>query len=106
MPAVRLTLLIPLSITTGCLLFSAFCGVELDPVQIAVLCQRAENTFVGVNCGILDQYTSAAGQAGHALLLNCRSLEVTPVPLPTGVALLVLGYFGSKLVLELVLQRG
>ncbi len=55
-------------------LFEAMCGVALTPVQTAVLCQRAENSFVGVNCGILDQYTSAAGQAGHALLLDCRDL--------------------------------
>ena len=42
---------------------------------MALLGQRAENEFVGVNCGILDQYTSVLGQAGHALLLDCRHLD-------------------------------
>jgi galactokinase len=55
-------------------LFKALDDLDLDPVQTALLCQRAENDFVGVNCGILDQYTSAVGQAGHALLLDCRDL--------------------------------
>jgi len=41
---------------------------------MALLCQKAENEFVGVNCGILDQYTSAVGQANHAVLLDCRHL--------------------------------
>ena len=44
----------------------------------ALLCQRAENQFVGVNCGILDQYTSCVGQEGCALLLDCRDLSSRP----------------------------
>ncbi len=56
------------------MLFKTLAGWEMEPVQLALLCQKAENTFVGVNCGILDQYTSAVGQAGHAVLLDCRSL--------------------------------
>ncbi len=55
-------------------LFRTLAGWKMEPVQLALLCQKAENTFVGVNCGILDQYTSALGQAGHAVLLDCRSL--------------------------------
>lgn len=62
-----------LEVATGILL-QTLGGWELDSLQLALLCQRAENKFVGVNCGILDQYTSALGQAGHALLLDCRSL--------------------------------
>lgn len=53
-------------------LFRALGRWSLDPVRMAQLCQRAENEFVGVNCGILDQYTSCAGRAGCALLLDCR----------------------------------
>ena len=54
---------------------------EIDPVEKAVICQRAENQFVGVNCGIMDQYISSLGQAGHALLIDCRSLAYELVPI-------------------------
>ena len=49
---------------------------------MALICQKAENQWVGVNCGIMDQMVSAAGVAGHALLIDCRSLETQPTPLP------------------------
>jgi galactokinase len=62
---------------------------QLDPVRKALLCQRAENQFVGVNCGILDQYTSCAGQAGCALLLDCRDLSNRPVRLAGGIQVVV-----------------
>ncbi len=55
--------------------------IELDPRRLAKLCQRAENEFVGVSCGIMDQYISIHAQAGHAILLDCRSLEHTQFPL-------------------------
>src|SRR5207247_182221 len=51
-------------------------------VPLALLCQRAENVFVGVQCGIMDQLSSTAGVDGHALLIDCRALTVTPVPVP------------------------
>jgi galactokinase len=51
-------------------------------VPLALLCQRAENAFVGVQCGIMDQLSSTAGVDGHALLIDCRALTVTPVPVP------------------------
>lgn len=61
-----------------------------EPRDVIRLCQRAENEFVGVNCGIMDQYISCLGKKGHALLIDCRSLESTPVPLlPTGVKLVI-----------------
>ena len=62
--------------------FEALKGWRLDPVRKAVLCQRAENNFVGVNCGILDQYTSCAGREGCALLLDCGDLTSRPIKLP------------------------
>ena len=52
--------------------------------------QRAENDWVGVNCGIMDQAVSAAAKAGHALFLDCRTLEYKHVPLPKDVAVVVL----------------
>jgi galactokinase len=50
-------------------------GITLDAVTRARLGQRAENVFVGVNCGILDQYTSSVGEAGSAIALDCRALR-------------------------------
>jgi hypothetical protein len=64
--------------------FAAVSNLPWDPRQMALLGQRAENEWVGMNCGIMDQMISAAGQAGHALLIDCRSLETQAVPLPTG----------------------
>jgi len=69
--------------------FEALGGWKLEPVKKALLCQRAENQYVGVNCGILDQYTSCAGQAGCALLLDCRDLSNRPVKLPTGISVVI-----------------
>lgn len=57
-------------------------GFGLDPTQWAVLCQRAENTYVGVACGIMDQLAIARGVAGHALLMDCSTLVCDPVPMP------------------------
>jgi galactokinase len=59
-------------------------GFELSRPDLALLCQRAENTFVGVNCGIMDQFISALGQKDAALLIDCRSLEHCAVALPEG----------------------
>jgi galactokinase len=56
---------------------------------MALLCQRAENQFVGVNCGILDQYTSCAGKEGCALLLDCRDLLSQPVKLAEGIQVVI-----------------
>ncbi|MBV9469306.1 MAG: galactokinase, partial [Abitibacteriaceae bacterium] len=52
----------------------------MSPVDVALLCQKAENTFVGVNSGIMDQMAVAACHANHALLIDCRSLELEQVP--------------------------
>ncbi|NUQ66628.1 MAG: galactokinase, partial [Pirellulales bacterium] len=60
--------------------FSAVGGLPWDPVAMARLGQRAENEWIGVRCGIMDQLVSAAGRAGHALLIDCRSLDFEPVP--------------------------
>lgn len=58
--------------------------------ELAELAQRAEQTASGVPCGIMDQLASAAGVAGHALLIDCHTLEVEPVPLPDGVEVRVI----------------
>jgi galactokinase len=64
--------------------------LDLDRTEVALACQQAENEYVGVRCGVMDQMASAWGRAGHALLLDCRTLTVEPVPLPAGVAILVI----------------
>ncbi|MBO2521330.1 MAG: galactokinase [Firmicutes bacterium] len=62
-------------------LLDALFDLGLDLVQKARYGQRAENQFVGVACGIMDQFVSAAGKAGHGLFLDCRSLDYQHVPL-------------------------
>jgi galactokinase len=56
-------------------------GVSLAPLTLALLCQQAENQFVGTRCGIMDQFAAACGRAGHALLIDCRSTEYQLLPL-------------------------
>ena len=70
--------------------FSVTSGFAWDAAKMALLAQRAENKWVGVNCGIMDQMISAAGQAKHALLIDCRSLETQTVPLPPNTVVIVL----------------
>jgi galactokinase len=70
--------------------FSVTSGFAWDAAKMALLAQRAENKWVGVNCGIMDQMISAAGQANHALLIDCRSLETQTVPLPPNTVVIVL----------------
>jgi galactokinase len=69
--------------------FEALGGWLLAPVQKALLCQRAENRFVGVNCGILDQFTSCMGRQGCALLLDCRDLSSHAVTLAGDIRIVI-----------------
>ncbi len=69
--------------------FEALGGWHLEPVEKAKLCQRAENRFVGVNCGILDQFTSCLGREGCALLLDCRDLTSRPVQIAPGIQVVI-----------------
>lgn len=66
-------------------------GYDRDTVQIALLSQAAENNFVGVNCGIMDQFAVANGKKDHAILLMCDTLEYKHVPFQTGSYKLVIG---------------
>ena len=59
-------------------------GPPIDGLGLARIAQRAENEYVGVRCGLMDQFASACGVAGSAVLLDCRSLEHRAVPLPPG----------------------
>ncbi len=70
---------------TTAICLAALGGTEtLVMEDIAVLCQRAENQYVGMNCGIMDQFISAVGKKDHAIFLNCRTLEYQYVPLELG----------------------
>ena len=62
-------------------LLEVMLGVALDPTDKILLCQKAEHTYAGVPCGIMDQFISATGRAGEALLLDCRSLQPVWLPL-------------------------
>lgn len=65
-------------------------GNKIDKRELAVISQRAENNYCGVNCGIMDQFASANGKAGHAVLLNCATLDYEYVPLDLKDCVLVL----------------
>ncbi len=69
--------------------FRLLSQLNLDPVRAALLGQRAENEFVGMRCGIMDQFISSLGRADHALLIDCRSLSYEAVPLPAGARIVV-----------------
>ncbi len=57
-------------------------GPAVDPLRVAQIAQYAENEHVGVRCGLMDQFASACGVDGHALLFDCRSTEWRAVPMP------------------------
>ena len=67
----------------------AIAGVTIAPVELAQLCEQAENDFVGMRCGIMDQFVSCLGRAGTALMLDCRSLDYRLLPLPEDVRLVI-----------------
>lgn len=64
-------------------------NLTLSNTDIALIGQKAENQFVGANCGNMDQLISALGQAEHLLMIDCRSLETQPTPVPENVAVII-----------------
>lgn len=70
-------------------LLMALHGLRLDPLEVARLCRRAENEFVGVQSGLLDQATSVFGREDHVVFLDCRSEEIAPIPFPAGLVLVI-----------------
>jgi len=71
--------------------FERVCGFEMEGREKALLCQKAENRFVGMNCGIMDQFISCLGKADHALWIDCRTLEYEQVPLSLSDVRIVIG---------------
>ncbi|HET8654499.1 MAG TPA: galactokinase [Longimicrobiaceae bacterium] len=70
--------------------FATVSNLEWAPKKMALLCQQAENEWVGVKCGIMDQMISAVGERDHAVLLDCRTLETRAVPLPPDTVVVIL----------------
>ena len=77
-----------LEVSTGYALLD-LAGIAVDRTALALSCQRAENEFVGMRCGIMDQFVSCHGAAGHALLLDCRSLTFRLAPIAPSVRLVI-----------------
>jgi galactokinase len=67
----------------------ALAGTDIDRTRLAQIAQAAECDFVGTKCGIMDQLISAQGKAGHALLIDCRSLTLTDASVPEDVAIMI-----------------
>lgn len=70
--------------------FAGVSGFSWDAPKMALISQQAENQWVGVNCGIMDQMISAVGEQDHAVLIDCRTLETTSLPLPEGTSVVIL----------------
>jgi len=62
---------------------------DLHLTKIALLCQHAENAFVGANCGIMDQFVSCFGKQDNAVMIDCRWLEYTLAPIPRSVRIVI-----------------
>jgi galactokinase len=71
------------------LVTAAVGNLRLGPIELALVAQEVEQRATGVPCGVMDQLASVSGRAGHALLLDCRTLTTTPVPIPPAVGVLV-----------------
>jgi galactokinase len=84
-----------LEISVGYALLS-LAGAEIDRVKLALAGQRAENEYTGARTGIMDQFISARGRAGNALLIDCRSLEAELVPLNSPDAVIAICDTGVK----------
>ena len=78
-----------LSVAVGMLLATQPALQHLAPLELALAAQRAENDFVGCKCGNMDQISSACGVQDHALMIDCRSLDVAPVPVPAGAVIMI-----------------
>ncbi len=71
------------------LAWQAACGWEMDRMRLALICQQAENQYVGVQCGLMDQFACAHGVARHALFFDTRSLQWQPLPMPPATAVVI-----------------
>ena len=77
-----------IEVSTGLALLD-IAGVKIDRLELAKICQKAENEFVGARTGLMDQFIACFGKADHAVMLDCRSLESRALPVPDDVKLVV-----------------
>ena len=70
--------------------FAFVCKLDIGRKEIAAIGQQAENEFVGCQCGIMDQLASVEGMRGHALLIDCRSLEIRTIKIPANTQILII----------------
>lgn len=77
-----------LEVATGAALLAA-AGHAIDPTELALACQQAEHEFAGTRCGIMDQFIACHARAGHAMLLDTRTLQPAALPIPDGIAVIV-----------------
>jgi len=77
-----------IEVSTGLALLN-ISGVKIDRLELAKICQKAENEFVGARTGLMDQFIACFGKADHAVMLDCRSLESRSLPVPDDVKLVV-----------------
>ncbi len=77
-------------------IFQHVSSFEITPIELAKICKRAENEFVGVRCGIMDQFIITLGKKGSAIFLDCRSLDYEYVPIPEEMGLLVVDTGGRR----------
>jgi galactokinase len=77
-----------IEVSTAYALLGLF-GNEIEPTRVALLCQKAENDFVGARSGIMDQFASCHGRAHHALFLDCRSLDYKTIPVRRRIRLVI-----------------
>ncbi len=76
--------------------FQALADLDMTGVEIAQAAQQAENEYVGVSCGIMDQFISTLGRSRHALLIDCRSLAYEQIPVPDSISLVVADTTASR----------
>lgn len=72
------------------LAFNELFGLDLSENELALIAQRAENDYVGCQCGIMDQLASARGEASNATLIDCRDLSVKLIPVPVGLSVMII----------------
>ena len=71
-------------------------GFEMDPIDAAYLCKEAENSFVGVQCGVMDQFVSMMGVQGEALFIDCRTNDSHNIPLDTDYQVVIVNTMKSR----------
>ncbi|MFZ0478049.1 MAG: galactokinase [Terriglobales bacterium] len=77
-----------LEVSTALALMSVS-NLKLPPLELVRICQRAEHEYAGTRCGIMDQFIATFGRAGHALMLDCRSLDYNLLPIPPDVRIVI-----------------